>query len=132
MADRHRHFVRPLAEQDIAEIWTYGTERWGADQADRYFDAMVNLFDLLSEQPEIARLRDEFSPPVRIHPYGSHVVVGVCSGWGRNPTLRVLSVPFDYIANGVFVDRQIMSDPAVTPNRCWLSWSAFRQQQARC
>jgi len=30
---------------------------------------------LLSEQPEIARLRDEFSPPVRIHPYGSHVIV---------------------------------------------------------
>lgn len=75
MADGHRHFIHPLAGQDIADIWVYGTERWGADQADRYFDAMVNLFDLLSEQPEIARLRDEFSPPVRIHPYGLHVVV---------------------------------------------------------
>jgi len=36
---------------------------------------MVKLFDFLSEQPEIARLRGEFSPPVRIHPYGSHVIV---------------------------------------------------------
>jgi len=33
------------------------------------------LFDLLSEEPKIARLRDKFRPPVRIHPYGSHVVV---------------------------------------------------------
>ena len=29
---------------------------------------------------------------------------GVCSGWGLNPTLRVLPVPFDYLANGVFAD----------------------------
>ncbi len=75
MADRQRHFILPLAEQDIAGIWVDGVDRWGVNQADRYFDAMVNLFDLLSEQPEIARLREEFSPPVRIHPYGSHVVV---------------------------------------------------------
>ena len=75
MADRQRHFINPLAEQDIADIWSYGTEQWGVDQADRYYDTMVKLFDLLSEQPEIARLREEFSPPVRIHPYGSHVVV---------------------------------------------------------
>ena len=75
MADRQRHFILPLAEQDIADIWIFGAERWSADQADNNFDAMVNLFDLLSEQPEIARLRDEFSPPVRIHPYGSHVIV---------------------------------------------------------
>jgi len=75
VADGYRHFIHPLAEQDITDIWIYGTERWGADQADRYFDGVVNLFDLLSEQPEMARKRDEFSPPVRIHPYGSHVVV---------------------------------------------------------
>jgi len=75
VADKHRHFIHPLAEQDIEGIWNDGAERWGVDQADRYFDGMVNLFDLLSEQPEIARLRDEFSPPVRIHPYGSHIVV---------------------------------------------------------
>jgi hypothetical protein len=31
-------------------------------------------------------------------------ILGVCSGWGLNPTLRVLPVPFDYLANGVFAD----------------------------
>ena len=75
MADRQKHFILPLAEQDIANIWDDGADRWGVNQADRYFDAMVKLFNLLSAQPDIARLQDEFSPPVRIHPYGSHVVV---------------------------------------------------------
>ena len=82
MADRQRHSIHPLAEQDLADIWIYGADRWGVNQADNYFDALVNLFDLLSEQPEIARLRDEFSPPVRIHPYGSHVVVYDTVGTG--------------------------------------------------
>jgi len=75
VSNKRKHVIHPLAEQDIADIWIYGADRWGVDQADRYFDGMVTLFDLLSEQPEIARLRDKFRPPVRIYPYGSHVVV---------------------------------------------------------
>ncbi|AKS47832.1 toxin ParE1/3/4 [Octadecabacter temperatus] len=47
----------------------------GVDRADKYFDGLVDLFDLLSAQPEIARLRSEFNPPVRLHIYGSHVVI---------------------------------------------------------
>lgn len=70
-----KHVLRPLAEQDIADIWSAGADRWGIDQADRYFDGMMDLFDLLSEQPEIARLRNEFIPPVRIHIYGVHIVI---------------------------------------------------------
>ncbi|MEY8099252.1 type II toxin-antitoxin system RelE/ParE family toxin [Falsihalocynthiibacter sp. S25ZX9] len=71
----HRHFLRPLAEQDVAEIWTDGAQRWDLDQADAYFDGMMSLFDLLSEQPEIARLRHEFKPPIRLHIYRSHIVI---------------------------------------------------------
>jgi toxin ParE1/3/4 len=77
VAGKRRHLLHPLAEQDIADIWADGADRWGVDQADRYFDGMVDLFDLLGEQPEISRLRPEFRPPVRIHPYGSHVVIFV-------------------------------------------------------
>lgn len=36
---------------------------------------MVDLFDLLSERPEIAHLRREFKPAVRIHICGSHIVI---------------------------------------------------------
>tara|TARA_R110002074_G_scaffold386426_1_gene568119 strand:- start:1173 stop:1472 length:300 start_codon:yes stop_codon:yes gene_type:complete len=71
----YKYVLRPLAEQDIADIWTDGADRWGAAQADLYFDGMVNLIDLLSAQPEIARLRSEFNPPVRLRIYGSHIVI---------------------------------------------------------
>ena len=30
---------------------------------------------LLSDRPKLARLRREIDPPVRIHPFGSHLIV---------------------------------------------------------
>ena len=93
----NNYVLHPLAEHDIAEIWTDGADRWGVVQADRYFDGLVDLFDLLSEQPEIARLRKEFRPPVRIHIYGSHLVVFVTDGQ-KISIIRVLHQRRDILA----------------------------------
>lgn len=67
--------LRPAASDDLAEIWLHGTSNWGVEQAERYADGLFALFDLLVEFPEIAHERAEFSPPVRIHPTGAHLVV---------------------------------------------------------
>lgn len=67
--------LRPAAEADLSEIWLQGASTWGADQAERYADGLFAVFDLLAEFPEMARQRAEFSPPVRIHPSGSHLVI---------------------------------------------------------
>lgn len=75
MAEAPGYRLRPAARADLTEIWQTGAESWGPDQADRYFDGLVALFALLAEQPGIARPRDEFTPPVRLHPYRAHVVV---------------------------------------------------------
>ena len=55
---------------------------WGSDQADRYADGLFAVFDLLAEFPELAREREEFLPPVRIHPSGSHLVIYRLEGQG--------------------------------------------------
>ena len=51
-----RYQFRPRAEQYIAESWADSAERWGSVQANRYFNGMVKMFDLLSAQPKIAPL----------------------------------------------------------------------------
>lgn len=63
------------AEADLASIWLYGVTTWSVPRADRYLTELGELFDLLSEHPEIARLRRDTNPPVRVHPHGSHVVI---------------------------------------------------------
>ncbi len=63
------------ADQDIIEIYLRGVAEFGVDQAERYLEGMVSVFDLLAENPQLARQRPEFDPPVRLHPYHAHMIV---------------------------------------------------------
>lgn len=81
--------LRPAAEGDLSEIWLQGASRWGVDQAEHYAAGLFALFDLLVEFPEIARERTEFSPPVRIHPSGAHLVIHRQDDQGRE-IIRIL------------------------------------------
>ncbi len=63
------------AEDDIIEIYQIGHENWGEEQADRYHESLSNLFELIALNPQMARLRNEIDPPVRVHPFGSHIVI---------------------------------------------------------
>ncbi|HAR52510.1 type II toxin-antitoxin system RelE/ParE family toxin [Roseovarius nubinhibens] len=82
MPKTSRWVIRPAAQTDLSDIWHYGADHWGIDQADRYADGLFALFDLLSDFPEMARERDEFIPPVRIHPSGVHLVIYRANGQG--------------------------------------------------
>ncbi len=64
-----------LAEQDITDIALSGILVFGERQARRYHDDLFDLFDLLAQNPRLARERHELSPPVRIHPHKAHVIV---------------------------------------------------------
>lgn len=74
--------IRPAAEGDLSEIWLESAASWDVEQAERYADSLFAVFDLLAEFPELARERGEFTPPVRIHPSGSHLVIYRLEGQG--------------------------------------------------
>lgn len=82
MPKNSRWVIRPAAETDMSNIWHYGAENWGIEQADRYTDGLFALFDLLTDFPEMARERSEFTPAVRIHPSGVHLVIYRTDGQG--------------------------------------------------
>ena len=63
------------ADEDIVGIYLHGERIFGAAQAERYQDGLFRAFALLGTNPELARLREDFVPPVRLHPYGAHVIV---------------------------------------------------------
>lgn len=82
MPKNSRWVIRPAAEMDMSNIWHYGADNWGIEQADRYTDGLFALFDLLTDFPEMARERSEFTPAVRIHPSGVHLVIYRTDGQG--------------------------------------------------
>ncbi|MCR8548973.1 type II toxin-antitoxin system RelE/ParE family toxin [Salipiger sp. P9] len=67
--------LRPRAIGDLDAIWSYGVARWGAAQAAGYLTGLDATFRLLAEFPEMARMRREFAPPARIHPYRDHLIL---------------------------------------------------------
>lgn len=67
--------LRPRAVADLDAIWAHTAERWGTAQATAYLTGLDAAFTLLAEFPEIARLREAFTPPLRIHPCREHLVI---------------------------------------------------------
>ena len=67
--------LAPAADIDLELIYDYGFDQFGQSVADRYLDELISCFRLLNENPEIARMRDEARPPVRAHPFKSHLII---------------------------------------------------------
>ncbi len=84
----------PEAENDLESIWQYPAENWGIDQAHAYLDGLVDIFQLLSENPLMCRERIEFTPPVYIHHHAHHLVVFILSETGID-IVRVLHESMD-------------------------------------
>lgn len=70
-----RYRLSRAAADDIAAIFIEGIDRFGLAQADRYHTDMTATLDFLARYPRAARLREEIESPVRIHRYGSHLIV---------------------------------------------------------
>nr|WP_216654827.1 type II toxin-antitoxin system RelE/ParE family toxin [Pseudogemmobacter hezensis] len=87
--------MRPAAREDLAQIWQQGAATWGADRADAYLDSLFGVFDLLAGFPEMARLRPEFRPPLRIHPSGRHLILYLGAEQADAPGIEILRLLHD-------------------------------------
>lgn len=63
------------AAEDVAAIFVRGAAEFGLTQAEKYHFGLERIFEFLAANPRAGRERDEFSPPVRLHLFGVHVVV---------------------------------------------------------
>lgn len=87
------------AAEDVFNIWAEGAAMFGEAQAERYHSGLEAIFRFLSENPKAARLRNEIVPPVRAHPFKSHLVVYETDANDEVLILRVRHGLEDWIAN---------------------------------
>lgn len=71
--------LSPRAEADLESLWYFTVREWTVAQAERYLAGLRDVFSLLADHPEIARLRTEIAPPVRLHPYRAHLVIFIAT-----------------------------------------------------
>lgn len=65
--------LRPQAEIDILEIWTFIADD-SVIAADRWIDELHDRLALWSSQPKMGTARDELGPGIRSLPTGRYVV----------------------------------------------------------
>jgi toxin ParE1/3/4 len=63
------------ADDDIIAIYIRGMREFGAAQAERYHEGLLRTFEILADNPTLAREHKDLSPSVRLHPYGSHLII---------------------------------------------------------
>lgn len=85
------------AEDDILEIFIQGAHRFGLRQAEAYHDALAECFTFLAENPYAARERQEITPPVRVHPFGAHLVIYTVDESGTPFIIRVRHAHEDWM-----------------------------------
>jgi toxin ParE1/3/4 len=87
------------AAADLRHIFIEGMTMFGLAQAERTHARLRHTFQLLAENPEMARERPELSPPARVHPCGSHIIIYVVDEDGNVLIVRVRHGREDW-ANG--------------------------------
>lgn len=83
------YYLTRKAEEDIVDIFLRGAVTFGIHQAEIYHDLLASAFQMLSENPLVAFERTELSPPVRIYPFKSHLIVYTIDNGGDIFIVRV-------------------------------------------
>lgn len=73
--EQPKYRLSTLASSDLRAIWDYSAETWSIDQALKQSLDFARLFDLIAVMPGMGRERTEFTPPVRIHATGKHIII---------------------------------------------------------
>lgn len=77
-----RYRLSQRAESDVGDIYLTSALTFGLAQADRYHAGLEAMFEFLAANPRAARERREVDPPVRAHPYGSHIIIYTIDEFG--------------------------------------------------
>lgn len=77
------------ANADLDAILTYGILNHGERRADTYYEGLVQQFESLVRNPHLYPERTEISPPVRVCPFGVHVIIYTLEDTGTVLIIRV-------------------------------------------
>ena len=62
------------AVKDLEEIWSYTKQKWSLEQADRYYNLLIDEIEFISSNPLLGRSIDYIKEGYRSTKVKSHVV----------------------------------------------------------
>ena len=69
-----RYSISEKANQDIEKIWLYTLENWSLEQADRYYNLILDEIEFISENFESGKSADYIKKGYRSSIVKSHII----------------------------------------------------------
>ena len=69
-----RYAISEKANQDIEKIWLYTYETWSLEQADRYYNLILDEIEFISENFESEKSVDYIKKGYRVSLVKSHII----------------------------------------------------------
>jgi len=66
--------ISAAADRDLATLYEYGFVHWGEDRADLYYDALIDHFQRLCDNPFLYPAADDIRPGYRRSICGVHSI----------------------------------------------------------
>lgn len=63
------------ALSDLDKLYENGILTFGLPQADKYYDGIIEQFEILAQSPKLYRERWELSPAMRMCPFKPYVII---------------------------------------------------------
>lgn len=69
-----KYFLTHKAIEDLSKIWDYTYEVWSEDQADKYYELLVETCQEISKSPDIGKSYEEIAKEILGFRVGNHVI----------------------------------------------------------
>ena len=90
-----RYSISEKANQDIEKIWLYTFDNWSLEQADRYYNLILNEIEYISENFESGKSVDHIKKGYRSSIVKSHIIFYKKSKRNTVEIIRVLHQKMD-------------------------------------
>ena len=90
-----RYSISEKANQDIEKIWLYTLENWSLEQADRYYNLILDEIEFISENFESGKSADYIKKGYRSSIVKSHIIFYKKSSSNIVEIIRVLHQKMD-------------------------------------
>jgi toxin ParE1/3/4 len=90
-----RYSISEKANQDIEKIWLYTFENWSLEQADRYYNLILDEIEFISENFESGKSADYIKKGYRASIVKSHIIFYKKSRRNIVEIIRVLHQKMD-------------------------------------
>ncbi len=90
-----KYFLTNKAVEDLSKIWDYTYEVWSENQADKYYDILIDSCKEISENPEKGKNYNEIDTNILGFKVGKHIIFYQVVKTNQIEVLRILHERMD-------------------------------------